>query len=186
LLPAYIPILRDGDGVSARIAGKRFDRARVMKCLERGINQTEPLEGDPERLTGPGVGTTALLEAKLEAGGFSAVSVNSAKDLRDKADYLGMVWTKKFGRAQGLQRYGEIRSLVLHDAAIAFEESKRDGIKFGIEMLQHLRKRFAQRRQERGLPLHECSDEHLAGFAYSLTSECQVYWSLERPWEREQ
>jgi hypothetical protein len=35
-------------------------------------------------------GSTDLLYKKLDAGGFSAVSRNSAEDLRDKADYLGI------------------------------------------------------------------------------------------------
>ena len=89
--------------------------------------------------------------------------MNSAKDLRDKAEYLGMVWTKKFGRNDGLQRYDQMRSMTLHDAAVAFEETKREGTKFGLAMLQSLRALFARRRRESGLPLHGCSDEHLAG-----------------------
>jgi len=49
-------------------------------------------------------------------------------------------------------------------------------------MLDELRAKFKQRRQE-GNQLFDCSNEHLEGFAYILTSECEVDWSLDRPWE---
>jgi hypothetical protein len=77
-----------------------------------------------------------------------------------------------------------VRSLVLSDAAGAFEHSKREDAKFGVEMLSDLRQRFKQRRQE-GSQLYDSSDEHLEGFAYALTSECKVLWSTDRPWENE-
>jgi len=186
LLPAYLPLVMDDLELVARINAKRFDKARVLAALDRGASQTAQLDGDPESCTIPGVGSPALLEAKLDAGGFSAVSLNSAKDLRDKADYLGLVWTKKLGREQGLQRYGHIRSMVLRDAADAYESTKRAGEPFGVAMLTDLRTRFQFRRRNGGLPLHECSDEHLAGVAYSLTSECQIVWSIDRPWEPRQ
>jgi len=41
-----------------------------------------------------------------------------------------------------------VRSLVLSDAAGAFERAKRDDAKLGIEMLADLRARFRARRQE--------------------------------------
>lgn len=186
VLPAYFPITVDpvGTELAARIAGKRFDRSRVLEILDRGMNETAALEGDPHVLVEPGKGTTNLLLKKLDAGGFSAVSRNSAEDLRNRADYLGIVWTKKYGRTQGLQRYGHVRSLVLSDAGRAFEVAKTRGNPFGLHMLSELRSRFHQRRLERS-QLYECTDEHLEGFAYSLTSECKVYWSLDRAWEAE-
>jgi hypothetical protein len=95
-----------------------------------------------------------------------------------------MVWTKKHGRDSGLQRYGHIRSLVLSDAATAFETTKGEAKPFGFEMLRDLRDRIRSRRVD-GSQLYECSNEHLEGFAYSLTSECKVQWSLDRPWEDE-
>ena len=119
---------------------------------------------------------------KLDAGGFSAVSRNSAEDLRDKADYLGIVWTKKLGRTKGLERYDHVRSVALSDAARAFELAKLEGQKFGPAMREELRQRFQQRRAN-GEQLFDCSDEHLEGIAYSLTAQCQVQWSIDRPWE---
>lgn len=130
----------------------------------------------------PGTGTPDLLLKKLNAGGFSAVSCNSALDLRDKAEYLGIVWTKKYGRDNGLQRYGHVRSLVLSDAAGAFEATKSEEHPFGLSMLDDLRSRFRQRRSEGG-QLFESSNEHLEGVAYALTSQCVVQWSIDRPWE---
>jgi hypothetical protein len=186
ILPAYLPATPNPEEteLAARVEAKRISKPRLLELLDSGLNLTAMLEGDPEACVEPGTGTTDLLLRKLDAGGFSAVSRNSALDLRDKADYLGIVWTKKHGRGSGLQRYGHVRSLVLSDAARAFEATQNDEHPFGLEMLSELRSRFRDRRME-GTLLFECSNEHLEGFAYSLTSQCEVHWSLDRPWETE-
>jgi len=186
VLPAYLPATANPEEteLATRLAAKRLDRSRILEILDHGFNETAPLDGDTEACTEPGSGATDLLLQKLDVGGFSAVSRNSALDLRDKADYLGIVWTRKYGRDLGLQRYGHVRSLVLSDAARAFETAKSEEDPFGIQMLSELRSRFQRRRME-GSQLYECSNEHLEGFAYSLTSQCQVDWSLDRPWESE-
>lgn len=173
ILPVYLPATADPEGaeIAARLAGKRIDQSRVLDILDRGLDETAPLDGNPDTFVEPGTGARNLLVKKLDAGGFSAVSRNSAVDLRDKADYLGIVWTKKHGRNAGLQRYGHVRSLVLSDAATAFEAAKEEEQPFGFQMLTKLRSRFQQRRVEMS-QLYECSNEHLEGFAYSLTSEC--------------
>jgi hypothetical protein len=185
-LPAYLGAVADPNEteLGALLAGKRIDRTRVLAALDQGLNETALLNGDPALCVEPGAGRTSLLLKKLDAGGFSAVSRNSAQDLRDKADYLGIVWTKKHGRTAGLQRYEHVRSLVLSDAARAFEAAQSENQPFGVQMLRELCSRFRQRRQD-GTQLYDCSDEHLEGFAYSLTSECKVQWSLNRPWEDE-
>ncbi len=186
VLPAYLSATLNpmGTELSARLEGKRVDKSRVLEFLDAGLNETATLADDPEMCIEPGSGATALLHRKLDVGGFSAVSRNSAEDLRNKSDYLGIVWTKKHGRTIGLQRYGHVRSLVLSDAGRAFESTKNAEQQFGLRMLSKLRSRFQQRRNETN-QLYDCSDEHLEGFAYSLTSECKVHWSLERPWETE-
>lgn len=186
VLPAYLSAAADpvNTELSARLAGKRIDQDRMLRVLDQGLDELAPLDGDPNSLIDPGTGNSDLLQKKLDAGGFSAVSRNSAEDLRDKADYLGLVWTKKHGRNVGLQRYAHVRSLVLSDAAGAFEHSQRDDAKFGIQMLSDLRTRFRERRRE-GSQLYDSSDEHLEGFVYALTSECKVVWSIDRPWENE-
>jgi hypothetical protein len=186
ILPAYLPAVTDpiGKELVERITGKRINRSRVLDILDHGLNQMATLDGDPKAFVKPGSGMNDLLLKKLDAGGFSAVSRNSAEDLRDKADYLGIVWINKYGHDQGLQRYGHVRSLVLNDAAIAFEIMKNKSHPFGIQMLSELRSRFQQRRLD-GSQLYDCSNEHLEGFAYSLSSECKVQWSIDRPWEVE-
>lgn len=186
VLPAYLSVTADpvSTELSARLVGKRIDRERMLRVLDQGLNELAPLETESDLLIDPGTGTSDLLQKKLDAGGFSAVSRNSAEDLRDKADYLGLVWTKKHGRTTGLQRYTHVRSLVLSDAARAFEQATRDDEKFGIDMLSQLRARFRERRRE-GNQLYDSTDEHLEGFAYALTSECKVVWSNDRPWEVE-
>lgn len=186
VLPAYIPASTSPETTElmARIAGKRIDKDRFLQVLNNGLDVTVPLHCDPQDLVNPGTGETALLRKKLDAGGFSSVSLNSAEDLRDKADYMGITWTKKYGRTEGLQRYSHIRSVVLSDSARAFEAVKTDNRTFGNDMLDELRSRFVQRRAN-GTNFYMCSDEHLEGVAYSLSSECKVQWSLDRPWEDE-
>jgi len=168
--------------LAVRLAGKRIDKVRILDILNQGLNETALLEGNPESWPEPGRRTSDLLLKKLDAGGFYAVSLNSAKDLRDKADYLSIRWTKKYGRTSGLRRYDHIRSLVLSDAAKAFEVARSEDEQFGIQMLSELYARFEQRRQD-GSQLFDCTKDHLEGFAYILTSECKVDWSLDRPWE---
>jgi len=186
VLPAYLPVTANPEEaeLASRLAGKRISQSRIIEILDHGLNETAPLESDPEACTEPGAGNKDLLLKKIDAGGFSAVSRNSALDLWDKADYLGIAWTKKHGREMGLQRYGHVQSLVLSDAARAFEATKNSKHHFGLEMLAELRSRFQQRRTE-GSQFYECSNEHLEGFAYSLTAQCKVQWSNDRPWEAE-
>lgn len=184
VLPAYLSASSDPEGfeLSARLDGKRINRSRVLSILDRGLNQTAPLFSAPETCVEPGTGFKDLLLKKLDAGGFSVVSLNSALDLRDKSDYLGISWKYKYGNEEGLQRYNHIRSLVLRDSGIAFEAKKHKVPPFGPDMLSDLRLRFEQRQKD-GSQLYGCSIEHLEGFAFTLTSQCKVQWSLDRPWE---
>jgi len=63
----------------------------MLRVLDHGLNELATLDSEPGLLIDPGIGNSDLLQKKLDAGGFSAVSRNSAEDLRDKADYLGLV-----------------------------------------------------------------------------------------------
>jgi hypothetical protein len=183
LLPAYVIAVVDDDAeVSAKINGKRMTLARVQSILQHGRESTATLAGDPALWVEPGEGSTELLHRKLDAGGFSVVSRNSAEDLRDKADYLGIGWTKKYGHDKGLQRYDHVRSLVLSDAGRAFDatQTKADG--FGPVMREDLRRRFRIRRAASD-QLFDSTDDHLEGIAFSLTAQCKVVWSHAKPWE---
>lgn len=182
LLPAYLLVTDSPNAdVLARINGKRLTAKRVVAVLDHGMSATASLAGAPDKWTEPGQGSTDLMLRKLDAGGFSAVSRNAAENLRDKADYLAITWTKKFGR-EGLGRYEHIRTIALSDAAKAFEATKAEGKYFGPEMQENLRARFKARRTDNE-QLFDCSNDHLEGFAYSLTSQCKVQWSIDRPWE---
>ena len=185
-LPAYIPASNNpaGTELAARIQGKRMTTDRVSAILNAGLNATATLAGDPNTRIEPGKGSTNLMLKKLNAGGFSAVSCNSAEDLRDKADYLGIAWTKQHGRTKGLERYDHVRSVALSDAARAFEATAIESGRFGPAMKEDLRRRFQDRRA-RNEQLFDCSDEHLEGIAYSLTAQCKIQWSIDRPWEEE-
>ena len=185
-LPAYIPAVNDPaeTDLLARIDGKRMTVDRVRAILSAGLNATATLTGDPRARVDPGHGSTDLMLKKLDAGGFSAVSCNSAEDLRDKADYLGIAWTKQHGRIKGLERYDHVRSVALSDAARAYEATKTEDQPFGPAMREDLRRRFRERRA-RNEQLFDCSDEHLEGVAYTLTAQCKIQWSINRPWEDE-
>lgn len=186
LLPAYVVAAVDPDAeeMIARIDGKRMTVARIEAVLEHGRDSTASLDGDPEVCVRPGEGSTELLHTKLDTGGFSAVSRNSAEDLRDKADYLGIRWTKKYGDTKGLARYSHVRSIVLSDAGRSFDASQTDVDPFGPAMREDLRRRFQERRTS-GAQLYDCADDHLEGVAFSLTAQCKIVWSHARPWETE-
>lgn len=183
LLPAYvIATMEKDEQITARIDGKRMTLERVQAVLEAGRDSTATLEGDPAQCIPPGEGSTDLLHQKMDAGGFSAVSRNSAEDLRDKADYLGIKWIKQYGNSKGLNRYNHVCSLVLSDAGRAFDstQTKNDG--FGPSMREELRRRFRDRRMA-GDQLFDATDDHLEGIAFSLTAQCKIFWSHTRPWE---
>lgn len=183
ILPAYMVVAAAHDAkIAARINGKRINLARVLSVLEQGCDSAATLTGDLELSVEPGDGSTELLQKKLDAGGFSIVSRISGEDLRDKADYLAIAWTKKYGQEDGLRRYDHILSTVQSDAGRAFDatQTKADG--FGPEMREDLRLRFSDRRAA-GYQLYDCTDEHLEGFAFSLTAQCKIVWSHARPWE---
>ena len=183
LLPSYVSAIADTDtSARARIDGKRMTIDRIQNLLERGRDSTATLVGDPSFCVEPGEGSTDLLHRKLDAGGFSVVSRNSAEDLRDKAEYLGIVWTLKHGKVKGLGRYDHIRSLVLSDAGRAFDATRTEADKFGPAMREDLRKRFSDRRVA-GDELFDTTIDHLEGIAFSLTAQCKVVWSHARPWE---
>ena len=167
-----------------RIEGKRITKEKLLDLLNSSMNAPLLLAGDQNCFEGFYAGNDDLLCKKLDAGGFSAVSRNSALNLRDKAEYLGIVWSKKYGEEKGIDKYDHIQTLVLSDAASAFEETKNSDKKFGKEMLDSLRKNFRKRREDHST-LCECSQEHLEGFAYSLTARCKVQWSNETPWKDE-
>jgi len=183
LLPAYmIAILDDDAELAARIDGKRMTFARVQEALQFGRNSTATLAGDPAFCVEPGEGSTELLHKKLDVGGFSVVSRNSAEDLRDKADFLGIGWTKKYGHDKGLARYDHVRTIVLSDAGRAFDATQTENDGFGPTMREDLRDRFRERRNA-GDQLYDATDDHLEGIAFSLTAQCKVVWSHARPWE---
>ena len=168
-LPAYLPVVARPAAreLAARLLEKSIDKARVLHTLEQGLAETALLEGNPEFWSEPGRGSSDLLLKKLDAGGFSAVSRNSAEDLRDKADYLGIVWIKKYGQHQGFSDTVMCGHLCSTMPQELLKPQRVRSIRLALQMLSELRSRFQQRRTE-GSQLYECSNEHLEGFAYSL------------------
>lgn len=183
VLPAYL--IATGDdytNLKANIDGKRMTVERLQDVLERGRDSKATMEGRPDKFVTPGEGSTDLMQQKLDAGGFSAVSRNAAEDLRDKADYLGVKWTKQFGNTKGLGRYDHVRSIALSDAGRSFDATQNDADRFGPKMREDLRRLFQDRRKA-GEELFDTTDDHLEGIAFSLTSQCKIAWSHARPWE---
>jgi hypothetical protein len=184
LLPIYLSAASDPSAMEkhARIEGKRFNAERLTRILEGSLSGTELLAGPIESVPGPDASNPSLLKKKLNAGGFSATSIHSALDLRDKAEYQALAWTKRFGREEGLRRYDHVRTIVLRDCADSYEEAKTPENGFGREMLAKLRQAFFTRKSS-GEDLFGCREEHFEGFAYVLTGECKVRWSNGTPWE---
>lgn len=178
-LPRYITANSTIDSASVReaIQGKRLSAERVQRSLNSSLTSASMLaSGTPPRPE-IGIAGRTKLDIKLEAGGFSAVSINAAKDLRDKAEFHSLEWMHQFGEREGLRRHDHVRSIALRDAADAFEQSKSTALPFGIAMRDALKAHFQKRRRESTTPLFECLDEHLEGHVYSLTKECKVWWS---------
>lgn len=174
-LPAYLNTLQNGTAVETtqRIAGKKFDAQRLRHVLDDQftakatlVPAASPQYSETEAKT--------RLEKKLDAGGFSVVSVNLAKDLAASALHRFLEWREKFGEAEALRRYNHLKTLVLKDCANAYEESKSSSDVFGRKMLSALR---TQLEQTQPRDAFECSPEHLEGCAYELTSACKVWWS---------
>lgn len=179
-LPAFISAI-DHDGavaVQAELDGKRFERTRLDRVLRAAIAAQALLKGATFTDLLSNVG---LLELKLAAGGFSVVSVNSAKDLQDKADFQALEWMSRFGRSKGRTRRDHIRSIVLSDCASAYEATRREDAPFGVAMREEFKRRLRARREGGGATLFDCLDEHLEGYAYVMTGECQVLWSAFNP-----
>ena len=182
VLPGYFAISRDSveAELQRRIDGKRLDRGRIKRILDGALDGPGVLEGPIDDVPEPGSSSRSLLTRKLDAGGFSALSIASAIDLRNKADYQGIQWINRFGKRDGLRRYDHIRSVVLCDCADAYEKTRTHEEQFGRAMLNSLRHQFTERRVTGGTPLYDSLNEHLEGFAYVLTGECKVWWSRER------
>jgi hypothetical protein len=185
LLPAYLIATEDvSSDVKMRIDGKRMKADKIESIFERGRDSIALMEGDPSKFVSPGEGSTNLMHQKLGAGGFSIVSRNSADDLRDKADYLGLMWTNKFGSSKGLAQFDHIRSIALNDAGKAFDATQTEDDSFGPKMREDLHRRFEDRRKN-GEELFDTTNDHLEGVAFSLTSQCKIAWSHARPWEND-
>ncbi|MFC7367458.1 dsDNA nuclease domain-containing protein [Vreelandella zhaodongensis] len=185
LLPAYMAENgNDEDDIASVINGKRMTLSRIQNVLESGRNSYSELIGDPSKIVQPYSGSTELLHKKLDTGGFSIVTRNSADDLRDKADYLGIAWTKKHGENKGLDQYNHVLSLVLNDAGKAFDAKKNKSDDFGPAMRDELVRLLKDRRAD-NCQLYDATIDHLEGMAFSLTAQCKIAWSNSRPWESE-
>ncbi len=178
-LPLYLnSSLTPADlAAAAAIDGKRLTRHRFEHVLRTAVASQSLLVGTVQPVSPSAQPPKRRLDLKLEAGGFSPVSINSAKDLRDKAEFKSLEWINRLGDREGLKRHEHIRSVVLRDCANAYELARSDSGPFGVRMRSVLTEQFQERRATGGATLFDCLDEHLEGHAYSLTNECTVWWS---------
>ena len=176
-LPAYIKSLSNSAEIEKRnrIKGKLFTKERVEQVLGTSFNSTPLLSPDPNRVPCHPSEMPTKLEAKLVAGGLSAVSVNLAKDLSASALHLFTTWRSRFGDKEALRRYNHLKTLILKDCAEAHEACKSDTQTFGRAMQSKLRSELKARTPEAAN--FGCSSEHLEGLAYELTGACVVWWS---------
>lgn len=172
------------DALRNRIIGKKITLERLNSLLNEFQTSNAILNNPQRTLTSPGEGSTELLIRKLDEGGFSSVSINSAEELRDRADYLGLKWINQYGGEVGLGRYQHINTVVLSDAGKALDHFADQPDRFGPRMRKKLIELFRERRNLNA-ELFDATDDHLEGFAFSLTAQCKVAWSHNRPWETE-
>ena len=178
-LPAYLCVLNSpiATEIQARINGKRFNAERVCAILAESLTNFSLLVPAVSDLLKSPAEVKNRLAKKLEAGGFSVVTINLAIDLRAAALHQFLVCREKFGEKEALKRYEHLKTLVLQDCASAHEETKNDQQAFGRKMLESLRLHLAARTAMGVQGTYDFSKEHLEGCAYELTGACKVWWS---------
>lgn len=184
ILPAYLSLTSNGleRSVCEQIESKRFDRQKVETILLESLDDRFPLIRGENLLDDVCTTNKELLRKKLSAGGFSVVSTTFAEDLCDASDYAGMKLVQKYGKEIGLQKYNELKLKVQGDSARAFEQAKQAADPFGVQMLDNLRVEIKERVNSNE-DLYGYTSGHLEGLAYTLTSQCKIAWSINRPWE---
>jgi hypothetical protein len=181
-LPAFLVLNPDPAQfeAKAKIEGKRFDKARVLDVIGKHLVPSGlVLLGNPDQMLPPASrpsATESILAKKLTAGDLSATTVHHALDCWASAAYQHLLWSSRLGAETALAQHGHVRTVVLAEAAAAFEETFDDARPFGRAMLKKLRLRIHQRRQTK-TDLFRLDDEHLLGHAFMLTEECKVWWS---------
>lgn len=181
--PWYInPTQDDMDKWKDEIESKKINKEVFINILKSGEFGTPLLTTELSQIKPLNFGKSSLLRQKLNAGGFSAFSIQNAEDLKNKAEYLGYRWSRKFGPDQGMSQVEHIRTIVTTDAAKAYEATRSQGDPFGTSMLEKLDDKFEDRSEKLERELN-CTPEHLSGFAYSQTSQCKIQWSNAQPWK---
>lgn len=179
-LPAYLSVLRDANAIEIgkKIAAKLFTADRVRSLLAESIRATSLLvTGDGSPKISSGEARTRLAK-KLEAGGLSVVSINSAKDLHASAIHRILEFKDRFGETEALRRYQHLRAVVQKECAAAHEDTKSTKNLFGRKMQVTLRSRLSEKIVKDNSDLFDCREDHLEGIAYELTDGCRVWWSL--------
>lgn len=181
-LPGFLVLSPDPASVEtrAKIDGKRFDKARVLDAIEKNLLPLGPvLLGAPNQIEAPAdqpAATESVLAKKLTAGDLSVTTMHAALDCWASAAHQHLLWSSRLGAESALARHGHVRTVVLSEAAAAYEEAFDETKPFGRAMLNKLRLRIHQRRQTK-TELFGLDDEHLLGHAFMLTEECKVWWS---------
>lgn len=185
--PWYInPSQDDLDKCQDEINSKVIDLAALAEVLNNIPGQETLLTKEFKEIDRINVGENSLLREKLSAGGFSSVFVRNAEELKGKAEYLGYTWTRRLGEVKGMDHVENVRTIVRNEANKVFEAVRKKGDPFGYEMLEKLEFRLGQRLGNIISGEISCTQEHLEGFAYSQTSQCNIQWSNKEPWIAEE
>lgn len=184
--PWYInPSKDDLDKCKDEIISKVIDLPALKEVLNNIPGKEALLTKEFKAIDRIDVGENSLLREKLSAGGFSSVFVRNAEELKGKAEYLGYTWTRRLGEVNGMNHVENVRTIVRNEANKVFEAVRQKGDPFGYEMLEKLDPKLGQRLGNISSEI-SCTQEHLEGFAYSQTSQCNIQWSNKEPWITEE
>jgi hypothetical protein len=177
-VPLYlsIPGYNANQADRLRIDGKRLTKDRILKILRDAIAGNPPLTPEQCKPENAAFGMTELTR-KLSAGGLSITTINNATTLTASAINLYFRWQNKLGPERAMERYGQIKAIVLNICSEAHEITKTADGFFGPKMLIALRDKLSKYVSCDPDAVFRCRKEHLEGFAFELTRSCLVWWS---------
>ncbi|GAB2954154.1 dsDNA nuclease domain-containing protein [Streptomyces sundarbansensis] len=122
------------------------------------------------------IAVESRLSKKLRHGGIGETGIQSARRTRRSWATFEAQYSSPIPHGGDL--VDDLKTRVLHEAAMAEAESFTESAPYGRKMLGILHNRLTPNGigAAPGIPLDRL---HLMGLAYQLTDECQVWWSPE-------
>ncbi|MEV7507848.1 dsDNA nuclease domain-containing protein [Streptomyces sp. NPDC091201] len=124
----------------------------------------------------PGTAVETRLSKKLRHGGIGETGIQSARRTRSSWATFEAQYSSPLPHEGDL--IDDLKTRVLHEAAMAEAESFTESATYGRKMLAILSNKLTPEGigAAPGIPLDRL---HLLGLAYQLTDECKVWWSPE-------